>query len=337
MKRLIDIFTSTGCLSEKGLAAYNACMLNEEELSAAKAHIASCDLCEAAVEGMHEITSPVSYMEEMEQLRKDYSAKRRLPGGKLRALSVWFAIAASFLILLGVSLLLVNRPVRQSLPLLAEGSTSYDINRLISEHQIPVKEPVDRQLISETTEETKRKDFDSETGDEMTTPVAQLTSTVVRPRKEVSSESSEIEPLNEVLSRRAGTLRYPFRVMSHAPANLHLSMPEEKEVREEIFFRIEDMPRFEGQDHTAFQEFIRSKLVYPHAAKERGISGTVYVQFTVNKHGDISGTRVIRGIHPLLNDEVKRVIALSPRWEPGRQRGHAVDVSLIVPVEFVLY
>ncbi|MBA3900273.1 MAG: energy transducer TonB, partial [Bacteroidetes bacterium] len=48
--------------------------------------------------------------------------------------------------------------------------------------------------------------------------------------------------------------------------------------------------------------------------------------------------RVLRGIEdgPGFSAEAMRVINLMPDWEPGRQRGKAVNVQYTMPIKFFL-
>jgi protein TonB len=109
--------------------------------------------------------------------------------------------------------------------------------------------------------------------------------------------------------------------------------PEEEE--EEIFTIVEDVPEYPGGPGELFK-FILGNVDYPVQAQESGISGTVYVRFTVDKDGSIKDVKVERSVHPLLDNAAKDVIASMPNWKPGKQRGKAVKVTQILPVKFTL-
>ena len=104
----------------------------------------------------------------------------------------------------------------------------------------------------------------------------------------------------------------------------------------EIFFIVEDMPTFQGQDHEYFRQWIQENMRYPQRAAEAGISGRVIVQFVVEPDGSISSVEVVRGVDRSLDEEAIRVIENSPRWEPGKQRGEPVRVRFTFPINFVL-
>lgn len=83
-------------------------------------------------------------------------------------------------------------------------------------------------------------------------------------------------------------------------------------------------------------DWVYRLLKYPQAAVDRGIQGTVQVNFVVDKTGVVRDVKVVRGVDPLLDDEAVKVIEASPKWRAGRVRGEKVSSSLTVGVEFRL-
>ncbi len=118
--------------------------------------------------------------------------------------------------------------------------------------------------------------------------------------------------------------------------DMTFDMGEEEAAEEEVFVIVEDMPRFKGKSQDAFRQYIAQNLDYPQVAADNNISGTVIVQFAINSKGEVVDVRVVRGVHPALDKEAKRVIESSPKWSPGRQRGKAVKVQFTFPINFVL-
>lgn len=111
---------------------------------------------------------------------------------------------------------------------------------------------------------------------------------------------------------------------------------EEEEAEEEVFFIVEDMPKFQGGGKEKFREYIAQNLQYPAIAAENGISGRVFVQFAVNNKGEVVDVIVVRGVDPALDKEAVRVVKSSPKWTPGKQRGRPVKVQFTFPIVFVL-
>ncbi|MBO8445078.1 MAG: energy transducer TonB [Bacteroidetes bacterium] len=113
---------------------------------------------------------------------------------------------------------------------------------------------------------------------------------------------------------------------------------EEEVVEEEAipFQLVEEKPSFMGGDANAFSKWVNERLVYPEIAKENGVSGRVTLQFTVETDGRVTNVKVLRGVDPSLDKEAVRVVSMSPKWKPGKQRDRAVKVTYTFPVIFQL-
>lgn len=98
---------------------------------------------------------------------------------------------------------------------------------------------------------------------------------------------------------------------------------------------VEDMPEPVG-GMASFYQFISEEMKYPNQARRMNIEGRVFVQFVVDKDGSLSDIQVIKGIGAGCDEEAARVIAKAPKWHPGKQRGKAVRVRMIVPIHFRL-
>jgi protein TonB len=104
-------------------------------------------------------------------------------------------------------------------------------------------------------------------------------------------------------------------------------------VAEEIFTFVEEYPEFPGGEK-ALYEYIKNNIRYPEVARTSGITGTVYVQFVVEKDGSISDVKVLRGIGGGCDEEAVRVVKSMPKWKPGKQRGQPVRVYYTLPIDF---
>ena len=113
---------------------------------------------------------------------------------------------------------------------------------------------------------------------------------------------------------------------------------EEEVVEEEAipFQLVEEKPSFQGGDANQFSKWVNSRLVYPEIAKENGVQGRVTLQFTVEKDGSVTKVKVLRGVDPSLDKEAVRVVSMSPKWKPGKQRDRALPVTYTFPVIFQL-
>jgi TonB family protein len=114
------------------------------------------------------------------------------------------------------------------------------------------------------------------------------------------------------------------------------AVPEAAEGERDVFVVVEEMPQFPGGGMDAMIQWIGQQMKYPEQAKKDGIQGVVYVGYIVNKAGKVESVKVERSAHPLLDTEAVRVVAAMPDWKPGTQRGKAVDVKLVIPIQFSL-
>ena len=86
--------------------------------------------------------------------------------------------------------------------------------------------------------------------------------------------------------------------------------------------------------HSVLNEHVTKTLKYPIDALQKGIQGTVYVLFVVEKDGSISNVKVRKGINPDIDKEAVRVISTMPNWEPGKNKGVIVRTKNEKPVHF---
>ena len=110
---------------------------------------------------------------------------------------------------------------------------------------------------------------------------------------------------------------------------------EEEVVEQEIFKIVEEMPAFPGGE-AKLMEYVAKNVKYPQIARETGVQGRVYVNFVVEPDGSVSNVSVLRGIGGGCDEEAIRVVKNMPKWKPGKQRGKAVRVSYMLPVNFKL-
>lgn len=105
--------------------------------------------------------------------------------------------------------------------------------------------------------------------------------------------------------------------------------------RDDVFIRSEVAPLYPGGE-AAMVKYLQKNLKYPTIAKEKGVKGTVFVQFVVEKDGKVDDIVVTKGVDKLLDAEAKRVVAAMPKWAAGQQGGQAVAVQYVLPVKFEL-
>lgn len=96
---------------------------------------------------------------------------------------------------------------------------------------------------------------------------------------------------------------------------------------------LEVYPEFPG-GMEAWGKFLNKNLRYPYLAQENGVQGRVTVSFVIERNGEITNLKVLRGIGAGCDEEAVRVIKKSPFWKPGIQNGRKVRVSYVMPIVF---
>lgn len=83
---------------------------------------------------------------------------------------------------------------------------------------------------------------------------------------------------------------------------------------------------------------IAKNVVYPDRCKEEGIQGTVYVQFVVNKVGNVEDVKILRGVKGGAELEIAAIQAVRKlgKFKPAMQNGETVKCRMTVPIKFAL-
>ena len=121
---------------------------------------------------------------------------------------------------------------------------------------------------------------------------------------------------------------------------MKIKLAPDKKAREDfsndqVYTVVEKQPSFPG-GVSVLMKYIANNIQYPKEAQEKGLQGRVITAFIIRKDGSIDDIKVMRGIDPLLDKEALRVVQSMPKWEPGEQRGEAVSVRYILPIQFKL-
>ncbi|MEQ8546892.1 MAG: energy transducer TonB [Cyclobacteriaceae bacterium] len=153
-------------------------------------------------------------------------------------------------------------------------------------------------------------------------PKVQLPEIIEVPDEEEIEEEIEVELDVEVTEETV----IEDIVFEEAPA---------EEVVDEVFTIVEDQPEFPG-GMAAFYKYVGDNMKYPSTARRMGIEGRVYVQFVVDKVGNVTEVKAVKGIGAGCDEEAERVLRQSPKFKPGKQRGRAVKVRMVLPIIFRL-
>ncbi|MDD6000703.1 MAG: TonB family protein [Bacteroidales bacterium] len=116
------------------------------------------------------------------------------------------------------------------------------------------------------------------------------------------------------------------------PVKIRVTTPQNNE--DSVYVTPDVMPQFPGGDKALFN-FINENIQYPEEAKAKGISGTAYYRFMVNKQGKVTNITLLRSAgDESLDQEAKRVIEMLPDFKPGIKDNKPVDVPMSMPIRF---
>ena len=104
---------------------------------------------------------------------------------------------------------------------------------------------------------------------------------------------------------------------------------------EKVFDIVEQMPEYPGGAQ-ALMEYLKDSIKYPEDAQKQKVEGRVLVKFVVETDGSISDVEVVKHAFPSLDTEAVRIIQGMPNWTPGKQKGQAVRVKFVAPINFSL-
>ena len=128
-----------------------------------------------------------------------------------------------------------------------------------------------------------------------------------------------------------------FKRRHHVVDQVAISLTSEwREIQDDQVYDVADkMPRpVGGQD--GWESYLAENMRYPKAALHSKIEGVVYVVFILEKDGRTSNVQVIRGIGSGCDEEAKRLVEESPKWNPGGNDGEPVRVRVRLPIRFHL-
>jgi TonB family protein len=122
-----------------------------------------------------------------------------------------------------------------------------------------------------------------------------------------------------------------------AAERANLSLTYKDATGKVVYNRAEIDPSYTG-GMDAMEKYLGDNLKYPAEARDKGVEGTVFVDFIIDEKGrvrEVVATDVVgEDVDASLKEEAVRVVASMPAWNAGLQHGKAVDVSFSIPITF---
>jgi protein TonB len=122
-------------------------------------------------------------------------------------------------------------------------------------------------------------------------------------------------------------------IEDHTPVKLPDASPPSHNIvldDEEFIHYPEDLPSPIGG-----LQSIQEKVHYTEIAKRIGLEGTVYIEARIDKNGNVVDAVIKKGLGGGLNEEALNAVK-STKFNPGKQRGKAVNVKMVIPIKFIL-
>ncbi len=128
-------------------------------------------------------------------------------------------------------------------------------------------------------------------------------------------------------------------------------------------FDVERRAEFPGGNN-AFQQYIIDNLEYPEEAIENGVEGKVFIQFEIDKEGNVTNVQIVKtdlyqeveipvgkkkrktktirtkiegGTDYCLGTCASNLISNSPKWKPAIQRNKPVRMRFMIPISYEQY
>lgn len=387
-----SLFTASGCLTAGALEKLASGALSPAEVKQAKAHIAGCELCSDALDGImtwqkqnqvsvyidnaatsssrtgkpkaqNTFGNKVNHINERlhDRVKFHRETATMKQTKRIGPVPAWLAVAASVVLFAGIYLILQqNRPVKENV---AVNPAEYDEMEILPSAPDSLVKRETPAVIAENKPQSRKRGIptpgvvngvvtfsnnemavmEQETDDEYIAATSeeapatapgyiggidnQLADTDKAAEKTVVTEQADNSSAQTAAAPRSG---------KGVAAKASKSSAQEEVAEEDVVFTIvEQFPEFPGGTDK-LNHYLSENIHYPAQATENSISGTVYVQFVVDKKGQISDAKVLRGIGYGCDEEALRVIKAMPRWKPGMQRGKPVKVVFNMPVKFSL-
>lgn len=102
-----------------------------------------------------------------------------------------------------------------------------------------------------------------------------------------------------------------------------------------LFTAVETPPSFKGGT-SALGTYLAQHIKYPEDLRRQNLQARVVVAFVVEPDGSLSHIHALNEQTTSAAAEAIRVIAASPKWDPGVQNGRKVRAQYTVPINFTL-
>lgn len=123
---------------------------------------------------------------------------------------------------------------------------------------------------------------------------------------------------------------------THITTNLNMIIEGDEITEGEVVHTLVDVvAQFPGGTE-ALQKYLSENIKYPIEAIKNKQTGRVYVQFVIDKEGEVTNVKVLKGVCESLDAEAIRVIYNMPKWDPAKIDNKTVNMQYTIPINFAL-
>lgn len=104
----------------------------------------------------------------------------------------------------------------------------------------------------------------------------------------------------------------------------------------QVYTFVSDPPTYPGGEDE-LSTFLASNIRYPREAQQHAVTGTIFVNFVVDREGNITQVKTVGPVKGSgLEEESIRVVKAMPKWNPGRHDGQQVAVAFNLPIKYTI-
>ena len=102
-----------------------------------------------------------------------------------------------------------------------------------------------------------------------------------------------------------------------------------------IYEQVDVYPEFKG-GMEEFVQYVQDNLKYPEEAIDKNETARVFVEFVIDKSGQVRDAQLKREEKEYFEMSAIEVISEMPKWKPGLKNGKYVNTKVIVLITFQL-
>ena len=150
-----------------------------------------------------------------------------------------------------------------------------------------------------------------------------------------------LKRINMLRSSQPPTRLWKYGLLATIYVFLHVlvscvdEQPVSDNTEEDIFAMVDERPAPVNGMGEFYQE-LGTTLKYPAQARDLGIEGKVYLSFVVQKSGELTDIKVLKGIGAGCDQAAVAALSKVDAWKPGILEGKPVAVQMQIPIVFKL-